>query len=139
MPPLAKHALREILGALRDGFAARDVRLGFALPEGREREIWVYAPGSGLCSSVPTLSAMPPLAKHALREILGALRDGFAACDVRLGFALPEGRKEEFGLCPRSGLVQFSSYAVGYAMPPLAKHALREILAPYATASPLAT
>jgi len=44
---------------------------------------------------------MPPLAKHALREILGALRDGFAARDVRLGFALPEGRKEKkYGALP---------------------------------------
>jgi len=45
MPPLAKHALREILRALRDGFAARDVRLGFALPEGRKkRRIWAMPP-----------------------------------------------------------------------------------------------
>ena len=51
MPPLAKHALREILGALRDGFAARDVRLGFALPAcrkaGKKENSWGYARGSG--------------------------------------------------------------------------------------------
>ena len=71
---LSEALLRELLGALSDGFAARDVQ-----------------------------PATPPLLKHALREILGALRDGFAARDVRQGYALPVALKNIFGAMPLVG------------------------------------